>query len=54
MIPMTMDGPIVAAKNVAEGLGWAHFSCLEMLLMGLAGPILAAYQSCQCPWMGPF
>jgi hypothetical protein len=42
-----MNGPIAAAYNVADDLGWAHFDCLQKLLMILDGPILAAYKSCQ-------
>jgi hypothetical protein len=43
---MAMNGPIGATCNVADDLGWAHFGCLQQLLMILDGPILAAYKSC--------
>jgi hypothetical protein len=32
-----MNGPILAAYNVADDLGWAHFGCLQKLLMILNG-----------------
>jgi hypothetical protein len=31
-------GPLQLHRNVADTLGWAQFSCLEMLPMPLDGP----------------